>query len=119
MNAEVDTREGDEEARENESRCEGRVDGGEGYGAGAGGRRVTGGKRARGGRLDEGGYLGVVDKGTGAVEEELGALGDYPGDRDGGPGHEEVVRLEAGREVGQEGERSPPGNGPPPRRRGG
>src|ERR671921_1462858 len=95
VDAQVDAREGDEEAGDQERRGEGRVDVRERQGSRRRGRGVAGGEGARGRRLYEGGYLGVVDKGPGPVEEVLRALGERPGGRDGNPGHEQVRGTQA------------------------
>src|SRR5215207_2977207 len=107
VDAQVDAREGDEEAGDQERRGEGRVDVRERQGSRRRGRGVAGGEGARGWRLYEGGYLGVVDKGPGAVEEVLRALGERPGCHDGDPGHEQVRGMQTSNEERPGGDETP------------
>src|SRR5215212_10794740 len=71
VDAQVDAREGDEEAGDQEHRGEVRVDVRERQGSRRRGRGVAGGEGARGRRLYERGYLGGGGKRPGSVEEVL------------------------------------------------
>src|SRR5918998_6638490 len=113
MDAEVDAREGDEETRERERGGEGRIDSREGQGPGRGGRRVPRGEGARGGRLYERRHLRVVYKGSGAVEEVLGTLGERPGKGHRGPGNKKVRGSQAGEQERPRRERPPQEAGGP------
>ncbi len=85
----------------------------EGQRPGGCGRRVARGEGTRRGRLYEGGYLGIPDKGPGAVEEVLCALGYRPRAGHGRPGDEEVREMQAGEEERHSGEEAPEGAGGP------